>query len=380
MPLRCYVPASPRHAPKCESLLMRISLRRIEQFIGLGVLIVLGTGCVIVLRPFLPALLWSTILSICTWPAFRWLEDRLNGRSTLAAAIMTATLALGLLVPLSILAGSVAENFSHFASRVLAVFENGPPPPPAWVGHLPIIGEELLKVWDGYAHDTARFVQSVSANLKPATAILFEVGSSIGHGILDLSLSVIVAFFFFRDGARVAVRLTVLIDKVAGTRGRRLLDVAKRTMIGVVYGILGTALLQGALAAVGMRFAGVPGPLFLGLLTTIVALVPMGPPLVWVPAILWLFSLDHTTQAIFLIIWAIVVIFIVDNIIRPYFISLGSSLPLLLVYLGVVGGIVAFGFIGLFLGPTLLAVAYTIIREWTHSEELDEGLTPAADI
>lgn len=360
---------------------MGASVRRIEQSIGIGVLLLITFGCAVVLRPFLPALLWSTILAISTWPAFRWMERRLQGKTVLAAGIMTALLAAGLLVPLSILGDSVAENFSRFLSHIISVVETGPPPPPEWVAHVPIIGHELLKEWNIYAHDAARFAQAVRDYVKPASDFVFHVGTSIGRGIVDLSLSVLVAFFFFRDGAHGAVRLRVLLDKVAGPRGRHLLEVAERTMIGVVYGILGTALLQGGLAAIGMRFAGVPGPLFLGLLTTIVAIVPMGPPLVWVPVTLWLVSIGRLEAGIFLGIWGIIVVFTVDNIVRPYFISLGSALPLLLVYLGVVGGIVAFGFIGVFIGPTLLAIAYTIVREWTHSEELeDESKAPAAGI
>ena len=190
----------------------------------------------------------------------------------------------------------------------------------------------------------------------------------------------IAAFFFFRDGAYGARRLRVLVDKVAGPRGRHLLDVAERTMIGVVYGILGTALAQGALAAIGLWLAGVPGALFLGLLTTLLSFIPFGPPAVWLPATIYLFSVDRIEWGIFMGLWGFLVVSTVDNIIRPYFISLGSALPLLLVYLGVLGGIVAFGFLGLFIGPTLLAIAYTIVREWTHAREFDAIDNKGADI
>lgn len=356
------------------------SVRRIEQAIGFGVLVLVGGGCFIVLRPFLPALLWSTILSISTWPAFRWLEAKLGGRTSLAAAIMSILLGVGFLVPLSILGSSVAENFAKFAGNVLGVFETGPPPPPEWVGQLPVVGDELSKLWQAYADDTTNFASTVREYVKPATEFLIGVGTKIGRGIIDLALSVLVAFFFFRDGAYGAARLRVLMDKVAGPRGRHLLDVAEETMIGVVYGILGTSLAQGALAAFGLWLAGVPGALFLGLLTSLLSFVPMGPPAVWLPSTIWLFSVGKIEWGIFMGLWGFCVVSTVDNIIRPYFISLGSSLPLLLVYLGVLGGIIAFGFLGLFIGPTLLAIAYTIIREWTHSKELDESEQPAAEI
>lgn len=356
------------------------SVRRIEQAIGLSVLIAVVVGCFVVLKPFLPALLWSTILSISTWPAFRWLEKKLGGRTSLAAAIMSIVLAVGFLVPLSILGSSIAENFAKLAFNVLSTFENGPPPPPEWVGQLPVIGDELTKLWQSYANDTTHFADAVREYVKPATDFLIGVGGKIGRGIIDLALSVIVAFFFFRDGAYGATRLRVLMDKVAGPRGRYLLDVAEETMIGVVYGILGTSLAQGALAAFGLWLAGVPGALFLGLLTSILSFIPMGPPTVWLPSTIWLFSVGKIEWGIFMGLWGFCVVSTVDNVIRPYFISLGSSLPLLFVYLGVLGGIISFGFLGLFIGPTLLAIAYTIIREWTHSKELDEAEPPAAEI
>ena len=359
---------------------MNPAIRRIEQVIGVSILLLIGLGCVIVLRPFLPALLWATILSISTWPAFRWMEAKLNGRTSLAAALMTLLLAVGFLVPLSILGTSLAENFAKFASHVLSAFESGPPPPPTWVMHVPLIGDQLSTLWQSYAGDTTRFATIAREYVNPATNWLLGVGGKIGRGILDLTLSVIAAFFFFRDGAYGAERLRVLVDKVAGPRGRHLLEVAEQTMIGVVYGILGTALAQGALAAFGLWLAGVPGALFLGLLTTLLSFVPFGPPAVWLPSTIYLFTIDRIEWGIFMGLWGLLVVSTVDNIIRPYFISLGSALPLLLVYLGVLGGIIAFGFLGLFIGPTLLAIAYTIIREWTHSRAFDTIDTRGADI
>jgi predicted PurR-regulated permease PerM len=354
--------------------------RRIEQVIGVSILLFIGLGCIIVLRPFLPALLWATILSISTWPAFRWMERKLNGHTTLAAGLMTLLLAIGFLVPLAILGTSLAENFAKFASQVLSVFESGPPPPPSWVIDVPLVGEQLRTLWQSYADDTTRFATIVREYVNPATNWLLGIGGKIGRGILDLTLSVVAAFFFFRDGAYGAERLRVLVDKVAGPRGRHLLEVAERTMIGVVYGILGTALAQGALAAVGLWLAGVPGALFLGMLTTLLSFVPFGPPAVWLPSTIYLFSIGRIEWGVFMGLWGLLIVSTVDNIIRPYFISLGSALPLLLVYLGVLGGIVAFGFLGLFIGPTLLAIAYTIVREWTHSRAFETADNRGADI
>jgi predicted PurR-regulated permease PerM len=351
---------------------MTSSPRHLEQLAGLLVLLLIAVGCFVVLRPFLAALLWATILSISTWPAFRWLERVLGGRTTLAAALMTILLGITLLVPIGVLGTSLADNFARLSGHLLGAFENGPPAPPAWVTKLPYVGTELGEAWHYFADDTTRFADTVRQYVGPATQWLLGLGTKLGRGVLDLTLSVVAVFFFFRDGAHGARRLKVVLEKVAGERGHRLLDVAERMINDVVYGMLGTALAQGALAALGLWLAGVPGPLFLGLVTTLLSFVPGGPPLVWIPATLWLFSTGDVKWGILFGLWGFLVVSTVDNIIRPYFISLGGALPLLLVFLGVLGGIVAFGLLGVFIGPTLLAVGYTLLREWSHSTELGE--------
>jgi predicted PurR-regulated permease PerM len=346
--------------------------RRLEKLAGLFVLLVVAVGCFIVLRPFFAALLWATILSIATWPAFRRVERMTSGRTTLAAALMTLALAVALLVPIIVLGTSLADNFARLSTQILAVFENGPPPPPDWVERLPLIGSELADAWHYYADDTTHFAETIREHVGPATQWLIGLGTKLGRGVLDLALSVAAAFFFFRDGAYGAKRLKVMLEKVAGERGNRLLAVAETTINGVVYGMLGTALAQGALASFGLWLSGVPGALFLGVLTSLLSFVPMGPPMVWAPATLYLISSGQIEWGIFMGLWGFFVVSTVDNVIRPYFISLGSALPLLLVFLGVLGGIVAFGLLGVFIGPTLLAVGYTLLREWSHSKELED--------
>jgi predicted PurR-regulated permease PerM len=350
---------------------MTPSTRRIEQLAGLCVLLLIAVGCFVILRPFFAALLWATILSISTWPAFRRLERVVGGRTTLAAALMTILLGLALLVPIVLLGTSLADNFARFAGELLSIFEQGLPPPPPWVAELPVLGSTLADAWRYFADDTTRFADTARAYVGPITQWLLGVGTKLGGGILDLTLSVVAAFFFFRDGAHGAKRLKVLLDKVAGERGHRLLAVAETTISGVVYGMLGTALAQGALAAFGLWLAGVPGAIFLGLITSLLSFIPMGPPLVWLPSALWLLSNERIGWGIFMGLWGLLVVSTVDNIIRPYFISIGSALPLLLVFLGLLGGIAAFGLLGVFIGPTLLAVGYTLVREWSHSKELE---------
>ena len=184
-----------------------------------------------------------------------------------------------------------------------------------------------------------------------AKKVLFAGGTTLLSGILQLALSIFIAFFFLRDGDAIVSRLHAAIDRIAGERGRRLALVAATTVRGVVLGILGTAIAQGVLMAVGLWLAGFKAAPLLGLVTFFLSPVPVGPPLVWIPAGLILLSQGETGWGIFLFVWGAVVVSSVDNFLKPMIISRGSALPFVLVLLGVLGGAVAFGFVGVFLGP-----------------------------
>jgi predicted PurR-regulated permease PerM len=331
-------------------------------------------GCLIILRPFIPAFLLAIIFTLSTWPAFTWLKDRLNGRRTLAAFLMTLLLAMCFLVPLIFLGSSLADNFARLYSGVIEPFLTTPTDVPVWLKDIPWIGSHVERLWTEYVANGTADGDGIKTHVLPK---LIAAGAAIGRGVLDLSLGVLIAFFFFRHGVVVATRVSALITKFVGPRGQHLLSISKRTIIGVVYGVLGTALAQGAMAGIGFWIAGVPGATFLGLITILLSFIPLGPPLIWVPATIWLFSNDMMGAGIFMALWGIVIISGIDNIIRPYFISLGSNLPLPLVILGVFGGLLAFGFIGLFIGPTLLAVAYTLVIEWSMAEKAPADTLPA---
>lgn len=168
--------------------------------------------------------------------------------------------------------------------------------------------------------------------------------------------------------AVVARRLEAALHRIAGEQGAALLTVAGGTAHGVVYGILGSCLAQAILAGFGFWLAGVPGALFLGLLTFFLSLIPLGPVLIWLPAAILLFAQGATGWGVFLVIWGLFVVGTIDNVIKPFFISRGGALPFILVLLGVLGGAFAFGFIGIFVGPTLLAVGYSLLKEWSSAE------------
>jgi predicted PurR-regulated permease PerM len=348
---------------------------RFEQIAGMAILLLLVIGCFVVLRPFVSALLLALILSYSTWPIYAWGERVLKGRKGLAATLMTSSVAVVLLVPVIILGSSLAEQIAAAIRWAQRLLSEGPPDPPAWIADIPVVGDQLYEYWRGLAHNTAELLNElVSAKLVgdlgqyllSAGEFLLIGAAVVAQGTVQLALSLFIAFFLYRDGLDGAKRLQSVARRLWGERGLHLLDVVGATIKSVVYGTIGTAIAQSILTALGLWLSGVHGVLLLGFVTFLMALTPIGAPLVWFPAALWLFYTGATGSAIFLVLWGIFVVGGADNIIRPYFISRGSDLPFVLVFLGVLGGTLAFGFLGLFLGPTLLATGYEIIRDWAR--------------
>jgi predicted PurR-regulated permease PerM len=337
---------------------------RIEHSLTLAGLALLIVGCFLVLRPFLSALVWAAILCTTAWPLYQRLLVRLRGQSSLAALVMVILIAVVLLAPFIIVGATIADNADRVATWWRDMIASGPPEPPGWVAHLPIVGERASAYWSGMAHDTAQLVDEVRKYLEPARKLALASGASFVGAVLQLALSIFIAFFFFRDGETVVARLRGASERIAGERGFELAVVAGATVRGVVLGILGTALVQGVLAGLGFWIAGIKSAPLLGLLTFFLSPVPIGPPLVWVPAGLWLINIGDTGWGLFVLAWGALVVSSIDNVLKPLIISRGSDLPFVLVLLGVLGGAVAFGFIGVFLGPVLLAVGYALLQAW----------------
>jgi len=346
----------------------------------LAALVLLLIGCVLIIRPFISALMWAAVLCFATWPIYTRLLKALKGRKTLAALVMSIGMVVTLLLPFVIIGVSLADNVKELTHVVQAWAADEPSKPPQWLANVPVVGAKAAEYWTAMAADSGKLLAKVRELLQPLSGALLRGGLKLGAGLFELTLSVLIAFFFFRDGEAAAKHLRWGVERIGGERGTQLLEVAGQTVRGVVHGILGTALAQGVMAGIGYLLAGVPGAALLALLTFFLSVVPMGPPLIWIPAALWLFNQDRTGWGIFMIVWGIGVSSI-DNVVKPWLISQGSDMPFLLILFGVLGGAIAFGFIGVFLGPTLLAVAFRLMQEWfarTREETTPAETAPAA--
>jgi predicted PurR-regulated permease PerM len=337
--------------------------RGLERVISGVALALLLIACALVLRPFASALLWAVVLWIASVPVHQRVLALVRQRRGWAAFVMTAGVSLILLLPILVVGISLADSAKDLTLATQKWFGAGPSEPPAWISRIPLVGEFAANQWRVLAGDSERLFSQLRSFIEPTTTWLLTGGLALGRGIAELMLSILIAFFLFRDGGALAPRLRAGVERIAGARGDHLLELAANTVRSVVYGILGTALVQGIMAGIGFLIAGVPGAVLLGLLTFFMSIVPMGPPLVWIPAAVWLFQHEQGGWGIFMVIWGVGVSSI-DNFVKPWLISQGSALPFILIFFGVLGGVLAFGFVGVFLGPTLLAVAYRLVQDW----------------
>ncbi|PTS86899.1 AI-2E family transporter [Pseudomonas sp. HMWF032] len=319
-----------------------------------------------VLAPFWSALFWAAVLSFASWPVMRVLTRLLGGRQATAAGVLTLVWTLLVAVPLVMLGLNLADHIKDLTGMLKDFQVDGLPPAPTWLADVPLIGENLLGFWQTIDQQGAALFATVQPYLGQVGNWLLARSARIGGGMVELALSLVLVFFFYRDGPRLAAFAESLLERLIGERAEHYLELVAGTVQRVVNGVIGTAAAQAILAWIGFTIAGVPGALILGILTFGFSLI-MVPPLIWGPAVAWLFWQGEVGMGIFMLVWGFLVISGVDNILKPYLISRGGNLPLIVVLLGVFGGILAFGFMGLFLGPTLLAVAYSLLSDWVEA-------------
>ncbi len=326
-------------------------------------------GCVVVLYPFLSALLWAGILVFTTWPVHEWLRARLHLRRSVLALVMVWLTAIVLLLPIALAAPRSGGDVAMLRHAIEDWLRAGLPESPPWLRDLPLVGPAMSGLWDYWAAD----IGALLGALRPFLGVILENGLSvvlsIANGVAMFVLALFVAFFLYVYGEPVAGRLRLMLHRVAGDRADRLVDVTGATVRGVVYGIVGTAVVQGILTTFGLWLSGVPQPVLLGCVAGFLSVLPIGAPVVWIPAALWLLSTGHVAWGVFLAVYGGVAISGADSIIRPWFIARGAHLPFLLTILGVLGGALAFGLLGIFLGPVLLGVGYTLMNEWAKQDE-----------
>ena len=323
-----------------------------------------GIGCLVVLYPFWSAILWAAILVYSTWPVFIALRHHLRIGNLLAAILMLVLATVVIAVPLALAVPGGADDVNQLRHSVQALLQAGLPPAPLWLADIPFLGTTVLEYWQAWAAD----LSAMEGFFRPYFGLIAESGLSVllalAGGVLNIVAALFIAFFFWWGGEALAGTLENALRRIAGGRAEQLLRVTTLTVRGVVYGIIGTAIVQGFLTAFGLWLSGVPRPALFGALAAAVAVLPIGAPVVWIPAAIWLMTQGHMGWGIFLAAYGVLVVSGADSVLRPYFIARGAKLPFLLTMLGVLGGAIAFGLLGVFLGPVLLGLGYSLLVEF----------------
>lgn len=347
----------------------------------LAIFFVVGLGglSLWVLRPFLAAGVWAAMIVVATWPAFLALEARLGGRRAPAIALMTLAMLLLLVLPLWLAVDTIAGNAGTLTGLADHLIANGLPPLPRWIAELPLVGATLAGLWVQLA---AGGTDGIIAQITPYAAdtgkwVLAQVGG-LGGMLVQFLLIVTIAAIMYSGGEPAARLVRRFGRRLAGARGENSVILAGQAIRGVALGVGVTALVQTVLGGLGLALAGVPFAALLSAVMLLLCIAQVGPVLVLLPAAGWLFWMGDTGWAIFLVVWSVIVGSL-DNFLRPMLIRRGADLPLLLIFAGVIGGMLGFGLIGIFVGPVVLAITWTLLQAWIADALGDDSAADQAD-
>lgn len=329
------------------------------------ILAAIAYGCWLILHPLFSSILWAAIISFATWPMYAFLREYIG--KVFAALLMTLFCGLCMVMPIIILSAAIIDDVPRVVQTISSATASiNFVTPPHWMQHIPIINKYLAKTWEQGAEHLLSIGDSLRPYLYDITRASFSVFLQTIGGFIQFAFALFISFFFWLSGDYLGKVILDLIYKIAGPSSKHLVEMTNKTILGTVYGIIGTALLQGILTGCGLALFDIPEPVLLGGIAAFLSLFPIGAPVVWIPAVIWLgFYHHHIISALLLLTYGIVIISGVEHVIRPMFISSGNKLPYLLSVLGILGGVLAFGGLGIFLGPVLLGLGYTLTLEFS---------------
>jgi predicted PurR-regulated permease PerM len=333
------------------------------------VLGVLALATAATLKPFFPAILWAIVLAVAAAPLHVWIVRGMPARPRLGAFLTGIILALILILPAFGLIRAVLYYTPDIIAWVDQVSGDRFSEAPAAIENIPLVGGFLSDNWEAISQHINEYISHFKADIEQWLVWGLQEVENVGLFIFEIGFAVILAGVFLANRDRMSGFSSSFFDRIGGGFATRLLDRAVVTTRSTVRGVVGSAIAEAIVATFGYWLAGVPAWALLGGLTFFAALVQVGAPVVWIPIAVWLFAVNETGWALFIIGWGVLVVYSVENFSRPILAGKASHLPGLLIFIGVLGGLVAWGLIGIFLGPVILAVAYELIQEWLRAED-----------
>ncbi|WP_408536073.1 AI-2E family transporter YdiK [Paraburkholderia fungorum] len=333
-------------------------------------------GSLYIVRPFLPALIWATMIVVATWPVMLGIQKRIGGRRWIAVTVMLAGLLVVIVLPLYAAVSTIAEHGGDIIEQTKALPNYTLPPPPHWLHEVPLAGERFSGEWQRLSDAGPG---GVLAQVQPYAMIaakwLLSQAGTVGVLVIHLMLTVIISGILYSQGEAASASVMRFAARVAAERGAAAVRLAGLSIRAVALGIVVTAAAQAALAGLGLYVAGIPGAGILTALILILCLAQIGPGLPLIGAVVWLIYHDQLVAGIALGVWSVFVV-LLDNVLRPLLIKRGVDLSLLLILTGVLGGVIAFGIVGLFIGPVILAVTFTLLQAWIDEEAPSAPIEP----
>ncbi len=338
--------------------------RAVEASIHIGLVAVLLGVCLVILRPFLLLIAWGVIVSISVYPGYRKLQRALGGRDGLAAVICTLLMMAILIVPLVLLAGTIVDGMQ----TLIASIKDGKltiPPPPQSVGTWPVVGPPLNSIWSLAATNLTAVLDRFMPQIKAIVPLLVSASADLGLTALQFVLSILVAGVLLAKAKAGAAAASSLFNRLFSTKGFEFEELTGSTIRSVTTGILGVAVIQSFFATLGFVFVGLPGAGVWAIVFLIAAVLQLG-VVVLVPAVIYVLAVASTTKAVIFLVWCVVVA-LMDNILKPMLLGRGVAVPVAVIFLGAIGGFVAMGLIGLFIGAIVLSVGYRLFLAWLEN-------------
>jgi predicted PurR-regulated permease PerM len=350
--------------------LQKLTTNTVRQILFALFVVSLSIGVWVVLSPFFTSIVWACTLAYVSWPAYIWLSNKLGGRDTVAACLMTLIIAAAAITPLLWLFTALKVEIGIASTALSSKIANGTLLLPKFIADLPIVGSDISTWFSNSLANPTELKSEIHNLLLNADQKLIDVIGGIGRNFAKMGFALIALFFAYKGGFNFMTESERILESMLGIRARSYFQAAGDATRGVVYGIVFTAIAQGVVAGLGYWMVGLEAPMMLAAITTLFAMVPFATPIFWGSIGLWLLLTGNTIAGIELLLWGTFAISWVDNIVRPVILAKNVKIPFILAFFGVLGGLSAFGFIGLFLGPVILAVAFAVWQEWleTHPD------------
>ncbi|MEN8803352.1 MAG: AI-2E family transporter [Thiogranum sp.] len=338
--------------------------RALEAAIRIGLIFLLLAWCFQIVRPFITPIVWGAIIAIAAYPGYQWLQARLGGHRKLAAMLFTLVMLIVVIVPTVMLSGTLVETVKPLAVE-LSEGSLTIPPPAETIKSWPVIGENLYSFWLLASHNIEAALHKIGPQIKIVGTWLLTTAAGAGFGILQFVFAILIAGVLMPQASGAYSVAHALSTRLAGEQRTDLVDLAEKTVRSVASGILGVALIQSLLAGLGFMVAGVPAAGFWALLCLLLSVAQIGITLILIPVVIYLFNTADMVTAVGFLIWSIPV-GLIDNILKPIFLARGVKTPMVIIFMGAIGGFLASGIIGLFVGAVVLSLSYEVVLLWLN--------------